>query len=447
LAAVAPSIGDYLVLGAVAAVVTFATTPLVTRVARARGWVVEPNERSVHTSPIPHVGGLAMLAGFLVAMGIGWAWGAFDAVFEENTEPLGIVLAALVVFATGWLDDIRDMAPPGKVTGVVVAGLVLVRFGATMFNFRVPLLGVFLLSNDWIPLMTVLWLLVMTQAINLIDGLDGLAAGIVAIGSFSFFLYANRLSDLDLLAINNPGPLVAIVTAGICLGFLPHNFNPATIFMGDCGAFLLGLLLAASTSLVGGRADPNTQDFVGQTFFFFAPLAIPLLILGVPILDTAFAIVRRASKRQALDVADKGHLHHRLMNLGHGHRRSVLILWAWTALMSGFVLYPVLTDQNPTYLPFGVGALGIVLFTVLHPSVRRKRAMAVEAALSRPASEQLDPSRPERREHETVAQGRRRSHEHGGEESTEGEDAATPSGPDADAGPGTVEEKPAADAR
>jgi UDP-GlcNAc:undecaprenyl-phosphate GlcNAc-1-phosphate transferase len=287
----------------------------------------------------------------------------------------------------------------------------------------------------------------MTQAINLIDGLDGLAAGIVAIGSFSFFLYANRLSDLDLLAINNPGPLIAIVTAGICLGFLPHNFNPATIFMGDCGAFLLGLLLAASTSLVGGRADPNTQDFVGQTFFFFAPLAIPLLILGVPILDTAFAIVRRASKRQALDVADKGHLHHRLMNLGHGHRRSVLILWAWTALMSGFVLYPVLTDQNPTYLPFGVGALGIVLFTVLHPSVRRKRAMAVEAALNRPASEQLDPSRPERREQETVAHGRWRSHEHGGEEPSGDEETEREPERDADTGPGAVEEKPAADAR
>ncbi len=201
-----------------------------------------------------------------------------------------------------------------------------------------------------------------------------------------------------MLSDRNAGPLVAIITTGICVGFLPYNFNPARIFMGDSGAFLLGLLLAVSTSLVGGRADPNTQDFVGQTFFFFAPLAIPVLVLGVPILDTLFAIVRRASKRQALDVADKGHLHHRLMNLGHGHRRSVLILWTWTALLSAFVLYPVLTDKNPTYLPFGIGALAIVLFTVLHPSVRRKRAEAVEAALLRPASEQLDPNRPERRE-------------------------------------------------
>ena len=398
-----PELGDYLLIGAVAAIVTFAATPVVRVVARQRGWVVPPNERSVHTSPIPHVGGLAMLAGFCAAVLTAWAGGAFEPIFDSNSEPLGVMIAALIVFATGLLDDIRDMAPPGKVTGVVLAGAALSWFGVTIDYFRVPFYDVLVLSNDWKPLVTVLWLLGMTQAINLIDGLDGLAAGIVAIASFSFFLYADRLNDLGLLlgSERNIGPLMAMITAGICVGFLPHNFNPARIFMGDSGAFLLGLMLAVSTSVVGGRADPNTQQFVGQTFFFFAPLVIPLLILGVPMLDTVFAIIRRASKRQALDVADKGHLHHRLMNLGHGHRRSVLILWTWTALLSGFVLYPVLSNDNPRYLPFGMGALAIVLFTVLHPSVRRKRAMEIEAALERPASEQLDPSRPERRERET----------------------------------------------
>jgi UDP-GlcNAc:undecaprenyl-phosphate GlcNAc-1-phosphate transferase len=395
---VSPRLGDYLLIGAVAAAVTAATTPVVRLVAHRRGWVVPPNARSVHTSPIPHVGGLAMMVGFLAAFLTAWMLGRFEVIFEGNSEPVGVLLAALVVFATGLLDDLRDMAPPGKVTGVVVAGTILAYFGANMLYFRVPFFDVLILSQDWIPLVTVLWLLVMTQAINLIDGLDGLAAGIVAIASTAFFLYANKLSDLSLISERNLGPLVAIITAGVCVGFLPYNFNPARIFMGDSGAFLLGMLLALSTSVVGGRADPNTQDFVGQTFFFFAPLAIPLLILGVPILDTLFAIVRRLSKRQAIDVADKGHLHHRLMNLGHGHRRAVLILWAWTTLLSGFVLYPILTDENPTYLPFGIAALGIVLFTVLHPSVRRKRALAVEEALDRPASEQIDPSRPERRE-------------------------------------------------
>jgi UDP-GlcNAc:undecaprenyl-phosphate GlcNAc-1-phosphate transferase len=384
-----PALIDYLIIGAVASIVTFLATPIVGAVSRRRDWVAEPNARSVHTIPIPHAGGLAMFIGLVVALVVAALLPGLDVVFTNNSEQFGVVIAAACVFLVGFLDDSRNLPPPAKVTGVVVAAMVLSWFGATMFYFRVPFLDVFILSGDWQPVITVMWLLGMTQAINLIDGLDGLAAGIVAIAAAAFFLYAYKLGQLELLSQPNLGPLLAIITAGIAAGFLPHNFNPARIFMGDGGAFLLGLLLAVSTSMVGGRADPTTQDFVGQTFFFLAPLIIPLLILGVPMLDTLFAIIRRASKGQALDVADKGHLHHRLMNLGHGHRRSVAILWTWTLLLSAFVLYPVLAEKNPTYLPFGMGALGIVLFTVLHPSVRRRRAEEIEAALSRPASEQI----------------------------------------------------------
>jgi UDP-GlcNAc:undecaprenyl-phosphate GlcNAc-1-phosphate transferase len=394
----APDLADYLLIGLVATVVTFVVTPIVRRVAKPLGWVAEPNARSVHTAPIPDVGGLAMFAGFVAALGVAWQLDRFDALFTNNSEPLGVLLAAFVMLLVGVIDDIRDLPPPAKVTGTVVAALILVWFGATMFYFRVPFYDVLILPSDWTPLVTVLWLLGMTQAINLIDGLDGLAAGIVAIASAGFFLYAHKLSSLDLLVDSNIGPLIAVITAGMALGFLPYNFNPARIFMGDGGAFLLGTLLAVSTSTVGGRAAPGTQDFVGQTFFFFAPLAIPLLILGVPILDTVFAFIRRASKRKAFDVADKGHLHHRLMNLGHGHRRSVLILWGWTLLLSGFVLWPVLRGGNPRYLPFGIAGLGIALFTVLHPMVQRRRALELEAVLDRPAAEQVDPSRPERQE-------------------------------------------------
>jgi UDP-GlcNAc:undecaprenyl-phosphate/decaprenyl-phosphate GlcNAc-1-phosphate transferase len=143
--------------------------------------------------------------------------------------------------------------------------------------------------------------------------------------------------------------------------------------MGDGGALLLGLLLAVSTSVVGGRVDSVEQESIGTTYFFLAPLVIPLLILGVPIFDTLFAIVRRATSGKGLASADKGHLHHRLMEMGHGHRRSVVILWLWSAVLSGFVLYPTLTNQNPTYLPFGIAVIGIVLYTVLHPSVRARR--------------------------------------------------------------------------
>lgn len=368
-----PDTGDYLIIGAVAAAVTFAATPVVGWFARSRGWLYLPNERTVHTAPIPAIGGLAMFVGLIVAFGVARLLDRFDPLFARNSEPRGILLAAGVIILVGLYDDIRGTLPPARVTAIVLAGLALVQFGATMYYFRIPFVDDILLSDDWVPLVTVLWLLGMTQAINLIDGLDGLAAGIVAIAAFAFFLYSQKLSDIELLTPPNFGPLVAIIAVGMCVGFLPHNFNPARIIMGDSGALLLGLMMAVATSVVGGRADPSQQGFVGQTYFFLAPLVIPLLILGVPILDLVFAVIRRASRRQAIDVADKGHLHHRLMNLGHGHRRSVLILWAWTALLSGFVLYPVLSDKNPSYLPFGMAAIGIVLYTVLHPSVRRRR--------------------------------------------------------------------------
>ncbi len=369
-----PEFGSFLLIGAVAAVVTFATTPLVGVLARRRGWVYLPNDRTVHQSPLPDVGGLAMYLGFLTAMFTAWLLDAFDVLFTSNSEPIGVLIAATIIYIVGFVDDVRGLSPPAKVAGTVLAGLALVQFGVVMYAFRLPFFdGPILLAQEWRPLVTVLWLLGMTQAINLIDGLDGLAAGIVAIGAGAFFLYSQELIDSGILNSKNVGPLLAIIAVGMCIGFLPHNFNPARIMMGDGGALLLGLLLAAATSVVGGRANSFDQEFIGQTYFFLAPLAIPLLILGVPIFDLAFAIVRRVSSRRSFATADKGHLHHRLMDLGHGHRRSVVILWTWTLLLSAFVLYPTLTGRNPTYLPFGIVALAIVLFTVLHPSVRARR--------------------------------------------------------------------------
>ena len=369
-----PDTAGYLFIGVIAALVTFVSTPFVVRFATRMNWVVAPDERRVHKVPTPDVGGIAMFLGFIVALAIAWKMGRFSPVFDNNSEPLGVLLAAIVIFATGLVDDIREISSPAKVTGTVIAGLVLVYFGATMFYFRVPFLDVFVLSNDWIPLITILWLMGMSQAINLIDGLDGLAAGIVAIAAASFFLYSRRLDDLGALAQPNIGPLIAIIALGVCVGFLPHNFNPAKIFMGDSGALFLGLLMAVSTSVVGGRADPNSQTYTpGQTYFFLAPLFIPLFILGVPILDTLFAIIRRAVKRQGVATADKGHLHHRLMNLGHGQRRSVLILWLWTTILSGFVLYPIFTKAQTALIPIGTAAIALSLYTVLHPEVRRVR--------------------------------------------------------------------------
>jgi UDP-GlcNAc:undecaprenyl-phosphate GlcNAc-1-phosphate transferase len=375
-----PDTAGYLFIGVIAALVTFVSTPFVVKLATRMNWVVEPDERRVHKVPTPDVGGIAMFLGFIVALAIAWQMGRFSPVFNNNSEPLGVLLAAVVIFATGLVDDIREISSPAKVTGTVIAGLVLVYFGATMFYFRVPFLDVFVLSNDWIPLITILWLMGMSQAVNLIDGLDGLAAGIVAIAAASFFLYSRRLDDLGALAQPNMGPLIAIIALGVCLGFLPHNFNPAKIFMGDSGALFLGLLMAVSTSVVGGRADPDSQTYTpGQTYFFLAPLFIPLFILGVPILDTLFAIIRRAVNRQGMATADKGHLHHRLMNLGHGQRRSVLILWLWTTILSGFVLYPIFTKAQTALIPIGTAAIALSLYTVLHPDGRRVRRQSRDA--------------------------------------------------------------------
>ena len=162
---------------------------------------------------------------------------------------------------------------------------------------------------------------------------------------------------------------MAIITVGICVGFLPFNFNPAKIFMGDSGALLLGLLVAVSTSVVGGRANPDTTNVTGQTYFFLAPLFIPILVLGVPILDVIFAIIRRTRSGVGFATADTGHLHHRLIKLGHGPRRAVVIMWLWTALLSGFVLYPSLSDGPTNLWPFLIVALLLGGFTLFHEKV------------------------------------------------------------------------------
>jgi len=365
-----PSLASYLVVLVVAAVTTLLMTPLVRRLAVRVGAVVRPDERRVHLRPTPTLGGIAMFAGLAVAMVVAWQMGAFAAVFSGNTEPLGLLVAAAVILAVGVIDDIVEVSAPAKVAGTVLAASILVLSGISMLNFRIPFAGIVVLSPDWSYLISVFWVLGMVQAVNLIDGLDGLAAGIVGIAAATFFAYSLRLADEGLLLPSTVAPLVAVAVVGVCAGFLPWNRHPARIFMGDGGALMLGLLMAASTMMVGGRTD---QEFSGQTFFFFAPLFIPLLILGVPILDTFWAIVRRAANRQGVATADKDHLHHRLMRLGHGHARSVVILWVWTILLSGFVLFPTYTGRGNAAVPFAIGALALVLYTVLHPSVRSGR--------------------------------------------------------------------------
>ncbi len=323
--------------------------------------IVLPDDRRVHERPTPTVGGAAMYLGLLIALVFASQMPGLSQIFRGSSDPLGLVLAASVMFAVGMADDLKEMSAPAKISGQILAGTVLNVFGVDMLFFRAPFIKTTLvLSADLIPIMTVLWVVGMANAVNLVDGLDGLAAGIVAIAAAAFFLYSHQLVHAGTIQPSS-GQLFSAITAGICIGFLPHNFHPAKIFMGDAGALMLGLLMAASTMSVVGQTD---QDFSGRTFFFFAPVVIPFFILGIPILDTLFAIVRRAGRRMNPAVADKNHLHHRLMRLGHGQTRSVLILWTWTALLSALVLYPSYFNGGLSIVPIGVAALAIALYTL-----------------------------------------------------------------------------------
>ena len=344
----------YGVVFAVAALVTFGLTPLCRRVAPRWGFMAQPDgERRLHSVAKPALGGLAMCCGLLVGLLVAWRMGQFREMFVSSYEPWGVAAAAVVVVAVGMVDDRFELSPPAKLAGQVLAGSTLYLLGVTMYYFRFPFLDIVVLSRDLVPLVTVVWVVGMCNAINLIDGLDGLAAGLVAIAAAAFFLYGDRLFKSNLLGGDNIGPLIAALTCGVCVGFLPWNFAPAKIFMGDSGALLLGLLMASSTMVVGGRAEPDVS-FSGQTYFLYAPLFIPFVILGVPMLDTLLAILRRTVNRTGFATADREHLHYRLIELGHGPRRVVFILWSFTAILSGLVLVP----------PFSVGRLGVSLLSV-----------------------------------------------------------------------------------
>src|SRR5687768_115322 len=366
---------EYLIVLVVAALVTWLLTPFVRRMAIRLGAVVSPDARRVHERPTPTLGGAAMYGGFLAAMAAASVLPQFRAVFRGTSEPLGLLVGATTMFAVGALDDLREVSPPAKLAGQVFSGSLLSLLGITLLFFRIPFAGFVVLSPDLSPLLTVIWVALMANAVNLIDGLDGLAAGVVGIAGVAFFAYSLRLSDSGLLAGSNLAPLVAIIAVGVCVGFLPRNAHPAKIFMGDAGALFLGLLLAASTILVGGR---TADQFSGQTFFFFAPLVIPFVILGVPMLDIALAVLRRAARRTSIAMPDKEHLHHRLMRLGHGQRRAVFILWAWTAVLAGFVLAPTYTNEGNALVPFGIAALVLGVYAIFHPTVREARRAALE---------------------------------------------------------------------
>ena len=376
----------YLTIGTIAAIVTAAVLPLMIRIGYRYEILAYPDgERRLHDRAVPQVGGIAMLIGVIAGFLVASRAEQFREVFTSSSEPVGVIVGAVVITAIGFLDDRLDLSPPAKMAGMVLAGSALYALGVTLDQVQVPFFGAIQISPDFTAFVTVIWLVGMCNAINLIDGLDGLAAGIVAIASVAFFLYSTKLFDAGSIDGSNLGPLVAVVAGGVCVGFLPYNFSPARVFMGDGGALLLGLLLAVSTSVVGGRSVPGIP-IPNQTYFFLAPLFIPLLILVVPIADTVRLIVTRTVRRSGFSTADREHIHYRLVELGHGPRRTVLILWSLTTIASGFVLAPMFSSGRWPLVPLIALLFVTVAFALFHPDLRAERRLRRQASPVSPGS-------------------------------------------------------------
>jgi UDP-GlcNAc:undecaprenyl-phosphate GlcNAc-1-phosphate transferase len=369
------NIAAYLAVIVVGAIVTLIANKPARAISLRVGYTALPDERKVHKSETPYGGGGAMLVGFCIALLFAFLIPSLRSVITSSHEMLGVLLATGVIFVVGLVDDFREMSAPAKVAGQFLAASILYFSGATMYQLKLPFAGFVVLGPSILPIITAVWVVALSNAVNLIDGLDGLAAGIVGIASGTLCLYGLRLEHLGLLPVTNVGPLIAALTCGICIGFLRDNFHPAKLFMGDAGALMLGLLMSASTMVIGGRTPPAS----GATFFFFAPLLIPVFILGVPLLDAVWAFVRRTASGQGFHTPDKNHIHHRLMRLGHGHRRTVIILWSWTALLCGFVLLPLFDTRANVFIPLGVAVLVIALFTWFSPLRWRLRRLREEA--------------------------------------------------------------------
>jgi UDP-GlcNAc:undecaprenyl-phosphate GlcNAc-1-phosphate transferase len=354
----------------IAGLLAFAATPAVAWLSVKIGAIDHPNDRKVHAKPTPTLGGLAIFIG-LVGAGVAAmfipAMSPEDATFREiltqTSAPIGILAAGVVIFALGAVDDMHALPAPVKLAGQVFASGILFLSGLRMNQLFIPNGDVYALGQDVSVLVTVAWLVLMINAVNLIDGLDGLAAGIVAISGSAFFVYTYRLGGIGAASA---APIIAIIVVGASLGFLRHNFHPARIFMGDSGSMTLGLVLGAATiaGIQGAPPVPLESDSTSAAFLAYAPLLIPLSVVALPIADAVLAVIRRARKRRSVFHADKEHLHHRLMDLGHGHRQAVLVMYVWSALAAGAALaFSILGRSNLIFvLPVAVAAL--VLYTL-----------------------------------------------------------------------------------
>ena len=320
----------YLFVLVVSALVTYLVTPAVRVLAQRVGAMTPVRERDVHTTPTPRLGGLAMYGGFALAIILASQTPFLQPVFADSSAVWGIVVAAGLVCLLGIADDIWELDALTKFVGQVLAAGYLAWKGVQLTTL--PVGGVTVVSARLSLVFTVLAVVTAINAVNFVDGLDGLAAGIAMIGGSAFFIYSYLLTrDASPGDFSSLASLVVAALVGCCLGFLPHNFHPARIFMGDSGAMFLGLTLAASTVTVTGQVNPNVVSRA-ELFPAFVPILVPIAVLLVPLADLLISVVRRVSKGRSPFHADRMHLHHRLLELGHSHRGAVVIMYLWTAV-------------------------------------------------------------------------------------------------------------------
>ncbi|MFM9366749.1 MraY family glycosyltransferase [Streptomyces sp. Da 82-17] len=341
---------EYLLTLCVTAAVTYLLTGPVRKFAIVAGAMPEIRARDVHREPTPRLGGIAMFFGLCAGLLVADHLQNLNEVFENSNEPRALLSGAAVIWLIGVLDDKFEIDALIKLGGQMIAAGVMVMQGLTILWLPVPGVGSVSLSDQQGTLLTVALVLITINAVNFVDGLDGLAAGMVCIAATAFFLYAYRIWFSYGIESAAPATLFAAILMGMCLGFLPHNMHPARIFMGDSGSMLIGLVLAAGAISITGQVDPDAMNLfagsersaVHQTVPVYIPLLLPLTIIAVPAADLILAVVRRTWRGQSPFAADRGHLHHRLLEIGHSHSRAVLIMYFWSALIAfGALAYSV----------------------------------------------------------------------------------------------------------
>lgn len=365
---------EYLLVFLVATAVTYLLTVLAREIALRLGAVAGVRDRDVHAEPVPYLGGVAMYGGmvaaFLVARELPFLSRSYDFVFSDAAH---VLIAGAVICAVGVVDDIIELDALSKLGGQVIAAGILVWFGIQYNFFYLPD-GRVISENSQAAALSVFAVLATANAVNFVDGLDGLAAGVVGVGATAFFVFCYQIANLNQLPLATTGALLSAMLAGACAGFLVHNFHPARIFMGDSGSMLLGLMLTASAMTLTAQfnpADLEREAATGQTWLIFLlPVMVSIAILVVPLSDLTLSIIRRTSQLKPFFHPDKQHLHHRLLELGHSHRRAVLVMWSWAALFGFGTVLAVLYGGRTILITLGLMLLLTLAATFLLPRIR-----------------------------------------------------------------------------